>query len=177
MNNKLYNQLNQKFTDEEIAESYIFPHELSKEEEEQDRKEMKALRAKMLREQSQEKKMYVDLIRLKLLIEDYITQEDYNIEQSFGAYLEEYIRIIQKTKKAFAQDIDTHYTRLSRILNNREEPNLEIIYRLEEHSGKIIPALLWWKLQIKKQEYLILKDTENRIKEAKKVKNKFKISA
>jgi len=42
---------------------------------------------------------------------------------------------------------------------------------LEKHSGNIISALTWWKLIVKKQEYLIRKDEETRAREAAKVKN------
>ena len=29
---------------------------------------------------------------------------------------------------------------------NRESPNVELTYRLEAHSGQVIPALCWWSL-------------------------------
>ena len=48
------------------------------------------------------------------------------------------------------------------------EPNIEFVYRLEKHSGELIPALIWWKLIIRKQEFEIKQDKKTRKKEASK---------
>jgi hypothetical protein len=70
-----------------------------------------------------------------------------------------------------SEDLGIHYTRLSRILNNREDPNLALMYRLEEHSGSLVPTLVWWRLVVKKQAFEIVQDEETRKMEAAKVKN------
>ena len=95
----------------------------------------------------------------------------------FGKQLEEYARILKRTKKALSKDLSIHYTRFSRIVNDREEPNIELTYRLEKHSGGLIPALIWWKLMIKKQEYFIRQDEKSRKEEAAKVRNAVKFRA
>jgi len=110
-------------------------------------------------------------MRLKILMEDYIRQEPFTEEKSFGKYLEEYARILKTTKKKLSEDLAVHYTRLSRIINDHEDPNIELVYRLEKHSGKLISALKWWKLVVKKQEYEIKIDDETREREGAKVKN------
>lgn len=91
--------------------------------------------------------------------------------------MEEYIRILKRTKKQLSEDLDIHYTRLSRIINNREDPNTELMYRLEKHSGNLISALIWWKLTVKKQEFNLKQDKETRQREASKVKNAIEIRA
>ncbi|MEM9897578.1 MAG: hypothetical protein AAF789_14550, partial [Bacteroidota bacterium] len=75
-----------------------------------------------------------------------------------------------RTKKRLSEELSVHYTKLSRVINNREAPNIDFIYRLEEHSGRLVPALVWWKLMIKKQEYEIAKDKSARNEVAAKVK-------
>ncbi len=172
-----YKELRKKYTDKEIAESFVLPLNLDPEEEAEMNEEMRALRMKMLREMTEKDRIFSDLMRLKLQMEDYTEEDAYAPAESFGHYLQEYLRIIGKTRKALAEDLSLHYSRLSRILNDKEEPNIEITYRLEKHSGELIPAVLWWKILAKRQEYLIRKDDDKRAEEAKKVKNAFQFRA
>lgn len=174
---KIYKELRKKYTDEEIAESMLIPQDLTAKEKKKADEELLAFRFKMLKEQSEDKRIYSELLRFKYLMEDYIKGKIYDEERTFGKQLEEYIRILRRTKKRISEDLDIHYTRLSRIINDREEPNIEVIYRLEKHSANLIPALYWWKLVTKKQEHIIKKDKKMRKKEASKVKNGVKIRA
>lgn len=174
---KIYKQLRKKYTDEEIADSMLIPEDLTEEERRDADKELKRLRLKMLREQTEEERIFSELMRLRILMEDYVQNEPYTEEKSFGKYLEEYARILKVTKKKLSEDLAIHYTRLSRIINGHEEPNIELIYRLEKHCGGVITALKWWRLVIKKQEYEIREDEETRKKEGAKVKNPMKFVA
>ncbi|MFK7972404.1 MAG: hypothetical protein AB8F95_18690 [Bacteroidia bacterium] len=171
MNNyeKIYQQLSKHYSDEEIADSMLIPADLTPEERQEADKELKAFRFKMLAEKTEEQRLYSDLLRFRYQLEDYIENLEYDTSMDFGVQLAEYIRILKRTKKRISEDLNTHYTKLSRIINNRESPNLEFIYRLEEHSGKLIPALVWWKLLIKKLEFEISKDKATRKTEASKV--------
>ena len=168
---KIYQRLRKEYTDEEIADSMLIPADLSEEELKAAREELKAFRFQLLRTQTEEQRIHADLLRFKFLLEDYVEHEPYVEEKSFGKQLEEYLRILNRTKKRLSEDVGIHYTRLSRIINNREEPNLELAYRLEKHSGELIPAWLWWQLVIKKQEYHIKRDQQTRKREGAKVKN------
>ena len=176
MQKDLYSQLREQYSDKELAEAFVFPDVLTGKAKQEADKEFVRLRMEMLKNRTEEQKIYSDLVRLWILIKDYVKAAIYNPSQSFGFYLGEYITAVRKSKKEFAQDLNIHYTRLSRILNNREEPNIEMCYRLEKHSGELIPALLWWKLMIMKQEYLILQDSETRKIEAAKVSNALKFN-
>lgn len=168
---EIYRKLREQYTDEEIADSMLIPEDLTDEEKEQADEELRAFRFKLLNEQTEEQRIYSDLLRLRYQFENYLKGGEYITEMSFGRQLEEYARILKRTKKQLSEDLDIHYTRLSRIINNREEPNLELTYRLEEHSGQLIPALLWWKMIIKKQEYILKKDEKTRVREAARVRN------
>ena len=174
---RLYNELRKRFSDEEIAESMMIPEELSKEEEHKAQKEMLAFRMKLLKEKSEEKRIYADLLRFKFLIEDYVENGSFDPGKTFGKQLEEYVSILGRTKKRLSEDLAVHYTRLSRIINDREEPNIELLYRLEKHSANLIPAVYWWKLVMKKQEFHLNQDKKTRITEAAKVKNAIQISS
>jgi plasmid maintenance system antidote protein VapI len=168
---KIYKTLRKKYSDEEIADSMLIPKDLSPEELSQVNEELLAFRYKLLSEQTEEKRIYTDLLRFKYLMEDYLKENIYLDNKSFGKHVAEYVRILNRTKKSLSEDLDIHYTRLSRIINDREEPNIELMYRLEKHSANLIPALYWWKLITKKQEHIIKQDKKTRKREASKVKN------
>ncbi|MEZ4826980.1 MAG: hypothetical protein R3C61_11980 [Bacteroidia bacterium] len=87
-------------------------------------------------------------------------------------YFEEYIRITRKTlKRDFLRTFSIHYAGLSRIINDKEEPGVELAYRLEKHSGNLIKAVVWWELMMKKQSFVITQDEQTRKLEQSKVKN------
>ncbi|MCB0634895.1 MAG: hypothetical protein KDD15_34425, partial [Lewinella sp.] len=90
-----------------------------------------------------------------------------------------YIGLLRKTRTDFAADLDIHKTKLSRILNDKENPNIELMYRLEHHSANMIPANYWYRLHSRKLEEDIKMDSIKRSEEYKRVKNrlKFKKSA
>jgi len=174
---KTYKELKKKYSDKEIADSMLIPQDLTDEEKTKANKELAAFRMKLLKKQTEDKRIYTDLLRFKYLMEDYITENVFDKDKSFGKHLEEYVRILKRTKKRLSEDLDIHYTRLSRIINDREEPNIELMYRLEKHSADLIPALYWWKLVTKKQEHIIKEDKKTRKKEGSKVKNAVKFRA
>jgi len=167
---KLYKELRKNYSDEEIADSMLIPADLTEKEKEKADEELKAFRFKLLREQTEDKRILSDLMRFRFQLEDYIKHQEFTEEKSFGKNLEEYVRILNQTKKKLSEDLDIHYTRLSRIINDREAPNIELTYRLEKHSGNLISALLWWKLFTKKQDFLIKGDIKTRKREGAKVR-------
>lgn len=159
------------FSEQELVEAAVFSHGLSKAEKEKADEEIKALRMRRLRDMSDQQKMYADLIRLRIKIEDAIESEAYSSDQSFGYFLKRYLKIINKTQRAFSRDIGLHYTKLNRILKDKEDPNIPLVHRLEKHSGKTISAVLWWKLLVKKVEHFIREDKETKEEEGAKVSN------
>lgn len=170
-----YEELSKVYSDKEIAESFVFRSNMTDEEKEVADAEFKRLRFEQLGNMSDEEILKGELIRMKLLIKDYFEQPDFVEEYSFSNQLRKYIFLLKKTMTAFAHDIDLHKTRLSRILNNRESPNIELMYRLEHHSGMMIPATYWYRLFTKKQEEEIKSDSKKRTAESQRVKNELKI--
>lgn len=168
---EIYQKLREKYTDEEIADSMLIPADLTEKENKELAEEMREIRMQKLGEMTEEDRILSDVMRLRFQMESYVKKSGFSFQKTFGKYLEEYIRILNKTRREIAEDLSIHYTKLSRILNDKEEPNIELAYRLEKHSGNLIKAKLWWKLMIKKQEFIISQDEETRKEEQKKVKN------
>ena len=167
---KLYDELRKDYSVEEIADSMLIPQDLTEEERIKADEDLKAFRFKILEEQTEEQRILSDIMRFRFQLENYVKNQEFREEKSFGKSLEEYVRILNQTKKKLSEDLDIHYTRLSRIINDREGPNVELTYRLEKHSGNLISALLWWKLFSKKQDYLIKQDVKTRKREGAKVR-------
>lgn len=159
---EVYRRLRTHLTDEEIADSMMLPADLTQEQRAQADAEIRAFRFKLLSERIEAQRIYADLLRFRYQMEDYLATSDYDERMKFGTQLSEYIRILKRTKKQVSEELNVHYTKLSRILNDREAPNVEFMYRLEEHSGELAPALLWWKLWMKKQAYDLMRNTEAR---------------
>ncbi len=167
---KIYNKLRKEYSDEEIADAMLIPADLSAEEKKQVNEELKAFRMQLLAQTTEDQRTYSDLLRFRYQLEDYIENRDYEESMGFGVQLEEYTRILKRTKKKLSEELNVHYTKLSRVINNRESQNIQFMYRLEEHSGALVPALVWWKLMIKKQEYDITQDQATRKQIAPTVK-------
>lgn len=174
-----YDKVKTRLSDEEIVDSFVFRSDLSKKEKKSADEELLRLRLKKLTEMSDEQILQSELIRMKLLMKDYFQQNIFDESFSFSSQLKKYIELLKKTHVEFAGDLDIHKTKLSRVLNDRENPNVELMYRLEIHSGKLIPANYWYKLHAKKLEQEIKLNKDKRKEEYKRVKNKlkFKISA
>lgn len=169
-----YQKLSQKYTDEEIAESFIFPSNLSEEEQKEMHEEVRALRMNQRTAMTEQEKMYSALMQLKYQMTN-STEQEYSTENDFSSYLTRYMTIVQKNQKDLAQDIGMAANKLSEILSDAKEPDRGMLFRLENHSGGLIPALLWWKLIVKKQEHEIKQDKKKRREEYAKVKNSIHI--
>ncbi len=164
-------------TEQELVEAYIFPHGLSASEKKEADAELSMLRQQHLLDMPAEQRIYGNLLGLKYRILEYLKRGEYSGQNSFEAFLSQYIDILNKKHKDFATEISLHPTKLSQLLSGKVEPNLPLVYRLEKHSGGVIPALLWWQVQMKKMENTITQDKAGRLREAKKVKNELKFTA
>lgn len=64
-----------KLSPKELVQSFVFPHELTKEEKKALDEEMRAIRFERLKSQTDEQKMYADLIQLRIKMEDSVPDE------------------------------------------------------------------------------------------------------
>ncbi len=175
---KMYNELRKTLTDQEIAESYVFNDDsLSDEEQDAAEREFRELRLKQIQSMTEKQKLFGKLMQMKYSMLDYFDSGKFDPEFRFSSQLKKYSLIINRTNKSFAADLDLHYTKLSRIINGKDNPSVELMYRLEEHSKGEIPAHYWWRVHSKELEHKIITDLEKRVKESKKVSNSIDIRA
>ncbi len=179
MNNseKIYKKLSKTYTDEEIVESFFFNETLSEEEQKAVNEEFRKLRLARLKQMTPQQILLGNLMQMKILMQDYFKTSKYDPAFSFANQLKHYIKLIGINSKTFSADIGIHPTKLSRIIHEKESPNIELMYRLEKHSDGEFPAFYWWRLHARKLEYLIKTDLEKKLQESSKVSNPLNLSA
>lgn len=169
-NQEIYKKLKEHYSDEELAKSIMVPEELSWEEEKQAREELIQWRLKKRQEMSEQDKILSGLLSIKYQIKSYIDDREFNPEKSLSNFLDRYMIVIHRNQKTLAEEIGIHPARLNRILKGKEKIGKSIAYRLETHSGELIPAIYWWKLMQKEVEQEILTEKKAREIEKKHVK-------
>jgi hypothetical protein len=158
------------WTDIEIAEAHIPPHDLTASEINEATLELRAFRMARLRDMTDEQRLKGDLLRLRFQMENYVEDKKFIEKYSFSYFLQQYLQLIGKKQVEFAKEISLHPSKLNLYLNDKSEPSLSILYRLEKHTAEQIPALLWWKIIVKKMANQIQNDKNTRQKEREKVK-------
>ncbi|HRI78124.1 MAG TPA: hypothetical protein PLR06_01205 [Cyclobacteriaceae bacterium] len=165
-----------ELTPEEMVDSFVFPIALSPEEKKIADRELNEARRKRQLNMTEHERLLLRLMQLRYRLENYIQQEPYDSKLGFSYFLNEYLNIVDKRRKEFANDIDIHETLLSQLMNNRREPNESIMVRLEIHSNNVIPAIHWLKLVEKSKEHDIRTNAKLRQKERRYVRNKLELS-
>jgi len=158
---------------------YSIPHHgLSEDEKARADEKLRKLRFESLSKMREEQKMYSALLSLKYEITDYIDNATFSENFLFSDFLKAYVSILQISRRKLAKDLGIHETKFSRLINNRENPGIGLLYRIEEHSNKILPASLLWQIVNMKLVHDIKINSTDRKKESRKVRNKlkFKIS-
>ncbi len=168
-NEKVFKKLKKKYTKKELAESVMVPQELSKDEEKIAREEFVKLRMDKRKNRSDKETLLSNLLTLKYSIKSYLNSSEFIEENSFGNYLKAYLKVVSRSQKKLAEEIGLHPSRMNRIIKGKEKIGKSIAYRLENHSGEIIPALFWWKLIQKEIEQEIITEKKERELERKKV--------
>lgn len=174
---EVYKELKKKFTDEEITDSFVFSVELPKDEAKAVHEEFLRLRFEKMNARSENERIALELFAFKLRLKEYFEGGKYRDDFAFSKQLKKYIGITRRNNLEVAQNLGIHKTKLSRIVNNRENPNIDLMYRLEEHSGREIPAFYWWRLYSRELEHSIKTDYNRRTKEASKVGNPLNVRA
>ena len=168
---ELYDKLAKKYSKEELVDAFVFPSDMTDEQRKQADEMLFEERKKKLANRSPKEKLLSGLLRIRYQIKSYVQQSQFDETKSSIFFLNEYLKVINKKQKDLAEDIGVHVTRLSRILNGKEKLSLAIAYRLEAHSGDLIPAIIWWKLVQKEIEQEIKTSNQKKMEEKQKVKN------
>lgn len=174
---KIYTKLREKYSDEEIVDSVLFNEELSAYEQKEVAEEFRKLRLERLNSMTPHDRLVGNIMQMKILLKRYFEQADYEEQYSFSNQLRKYIKLTERSNKEIADNLGVHPTKLSRILNERENPNVELMYRLEKHSDGELPAHYWWRMHSRELEFQIRTDLEKKISEANKVSDFLEIRA
>lgn len=171
---RIYEDLSKTLTDEEIVDAFVLPSHLSKEENEKRHQEFLKIRMQHLAEMSDGDIQSAELMRMKIQIHNYLKSSDYDDVYSFGKLIKRYLKVVNRSQSQFAKEISIHSTTLSRIINDKEKPSIDLMYRLEKHSEKMIPASLWYKVHSMKIESEIRLNKTDRKKQYEKVDGTFR---
>jgi plasmid maintenance system antidote protein VapI len=158
-------KISEKYTEKELAESFIFRNDLSEKEQEQISHDITESRAKRYRHSKGNLSLRFKILQLKYQMEDYINKP-FDENHTFGYFLKNYVEILSVKRYEFAKEISIDETYLSQIINHHRAPSQEIFIRLELHSRNLINALTWFKLLEKEKENEI--DTNKSIREQEK---------
>jgi plasmid maintenance system antidote protein VapI len=173
---KSLKNIEKEYTPEEIAESFVFPGPKDPKEREALLEAFRQHRKKVSDKQSERTKLIAKLLQLKFLIEDYIKSDKFNKDYSFGFFLKEYISRLEKKNNQFADEINVDPAELSQVINKRRQPTEKLIFRLEIHSNRNFPALMWFKILEKDRAYELKHHREIIDSEKKNVKQKLGFS-
>ena len=156
-----------KYTNKELAQAHVLPHGLTEKQKAEADKQIWEIRKQSLEELDSGKILLSQMMRLKFKMNRYIASNKYDEIYTFSYFLKEYVSSLNMTKNAFSKEISLHNSQLSRLLHNKEEPNKNILIRLEIHSNKSIPAITWFKVLEKQKEVELINDTK--LRESEKV--------
>ena len=162
-----YKKLLKHHTPEELAEAFVFPVKLTAKQKKEAAEHLTEARKKSKAAMSDETKFGLRLFHIKFRIEDYLAQDTFDPEITFGSFLKKYVELLEKKRKEFAEEISIDETMLSQLINNHRQPPDYIAIRLEIHSNNIIPAAYWIRLVDKQRLHEITTDKELRKKEKK----------
>lgn len=165
-----YSRLKAKYTQEDLADAVMLPEIGSIEEEAEARAEFVKLRMARKETLSENEQLLSKLLAIKYQIKAYLNQNEFKPKGNFGVFLKTYLKATGRSQKRFAEEIGLHPSRLNRIIKGKERIGKAIAYRLENHSGEIIPAIFWWKLMQKEIEQEILTEKKEREIEKQYVK-------
>ncbi|MGF6846061.1 gamma-glutamylcyclotransferase (GGCT)/AIG2-like uncharacterized protein YtfP [Chitinophaga sp. W3I9] len=165
---------NEKSPDE-LASSFVFPVKLSEKQRKEAAVQLAMARGKRRAAATDKDKLISGLLSLRFQLEDYINGNTFNPDLSFGYFLGEYVGLLEKKRKVFAEEISIDETLLSQLINLKRDPPDYVTVRLELHSNRAIPADYWYRLVEKKKEHFIKTDKSIRKKEKQFVQNKLNV--
>jgi len=157
------------YTPEELAESFIFPVKLAAKQKTEADIQLKEARAKTQSEMTEKDRLVSMLLQFRFRLEDYLNNKGFDARLTFSYFLKEYVNLVSKKRKDFAEEISIDETLLSQFINTHRMPPDYMAIRLELHSNNIIPAEYWYRLVEKEKEHQIKTDKTLRKKEMKYV--------
>lgn len=168
---KSYDKAISGLSKKEIVESIVQSKSSSKKEHEEFLKKRLAL----MNSRTKEDLTISNLLQFKFEVGAYIELGKYDSRYSFANCLKRYMQIVNRSNKDLTEELSIHKTKLSRILNEREDANSKLSYKLEKHSGELLPAIFWWRLITLKKESEIVSSKKERKEASRNIKSIVKI--
>ena len=122
------------------------------------------------------KRLSLAVLQLKLQLKDYIQNNEFNPELTFGHFLKQNVNLLDIKRKQFADEISIDATPLSQFINQHRRPPEYMAICLEIHSNNSIPAIYWFKLVEKQRAHELKTDKELRRKELENVHRKLAVT-
>lgn len=153
----------------------IFTRNLTKRAQEKAKAELAEARQKVQAGLSESDRLAAKILQFKLKLKEYFKMDQFDPSMRFSSCLAEYIQILNKKQRTFAEEIDITETELSQVINNHRTPAEYLFIRLEIHSNNNIPAEWWYRLVEKENEHMISTDVKMRHEQRKHVRKKLEI--
>ena len=167
-----YDDLSKIYTDEEIAESYVLRSTLTEEERKIALENFRKKRLELIKNMSASDIIFGNLMRMKIQIENYIENDIYEERFDFSNQLSEYLSITKRSQKDFSLEVGINTATLNRILKGKENPSIDLLFRIENHSDGLLTARKLYRLHTMKLESEMMNNDEKRRIQYDKVKNK-----
>ncbi|MBN8702735.1 MAG: hypothetical protein J0M08_06705 [Bacteroidetes bacterium] len=168
-------KLKNKYSKKELSDSFVFRNKLSLKEKGEATKQLNEARKELRRGISEKEKTIADLLQLKFVMEDYINNPSYRSTKSFAYFLNQYTELLGISNRVLAHELGVNETLTSRILGQTRKPTESLIVRLETHSNKTIPAITWYKVLEKENEFAFLSNRKFVQEESKHVRKRLAI--
>ena len=154
----------------ELAEGLVVPMKISALGKRMADKELLDALGKKRENLKSHEKLKGRLLQLKFIMQDYLSNDSFDSHRRFGYFLRAYIRSLNLKDFEMANEIDIKPAVLSQYINNHRKPPENIFIRLELHSHKTIPAIIWYQIALKEELHVFETDVTLRKNERKYVK-------
>ena len=116
------------------------------------------------------------ILQFKLKLHEYLSEKNFDPAMTFSSCLAQYVAILDKKRRTFADEINIDETELSQVINRHRAPAEYLFIRLEIHSNNNIPANWWFKLMEREKEHRISTNKELRKLQRRHVRKKLRIT-
>lgn len=161
--------------EQDALDGLIFTRTLSNREQKKANDELAKARQRVQSSLTAQDRLAAKILQFKLKLKEYFKKDEFDPTMRFSSCLIEYVHILNKKQRVFAEEIDIKEAELSQVINQHRTPPEYLIIRLEIHSNNNIPANWWFKLIEIEREHHILTDKELRKKQRKHVFNKLEV--
>lgn len=165
----------QEHLDPEKLDGLVFTRNLTAKEQKKAKDELAEARRKVQAGLTEQDRLAAKILQFKLKLKEYLKKDQFDPSMRFSSCLEEYVLILNKKQRAFADEIDINETELSQVINQHRPPAGYLFIRLEIHSNNNIPADWWYRLVEKENEHIICTDVKMRQEQRKHIRKKLEI--